>query len=421
MTPTQQAVLWGYALIVAAWPIRHLVVTWIIRKLDVLTLCSPRFEGEKADAPLVSAIIPAKDEESTLADCLASVCAQTYPNLEILVVDDRSTDRTLEIARSFAEKDPRVRVLSIEDLPTGWTGKAHALQVASEQARGDWYWFIDADTRHTPESLAIVFQYAQSHQAALASLLPEMRCESFWEKVVHPLCGIVLMRSFPTFRVNNDASSLAFANGQYILIERSAYEAAGGHRAVRDRFVEDIYLAKRVKSLGKPIRVAFAPEVSSTRMYTSLGQLIRGWSRILYDALERRPLPLLGKIIEPLIFSQSGDIALIVALVLLATGSASLFTFSLWLLILSLIHQVLKQSVLYRMYKISGPSTAIHALWYPLAGIVSAWILLKSLWMCMTGRVTWRGTSYGPTSSNSKQDQAEVDSKPEPVQHFTRP
>ncbi|CAN5812848.1 hypothetical protein BH23PLA1_BH23PLA1_31850 [soil metagenome] len=402
MTPTQQAILWGYALIVLAWPIRHLVVTFIIHRLDVLNRHSPRFDG--AEAPLVSAIIPAKDEETTLADCLASVCAQTYPNLEILVVDDRSTDRTDEIAQSFAERDPRVRVLSIEDLPPGWTGKAHALQMAAEQAHGDWFWFIDADTRHTPESLAIVFEYARSRGAVLASLLPEMRCETFWEKVVQPLAGIVLMRSFPTFRVNNDASSLAFANGQYILIERSAYEAAGGHRAVQDRFVEDIYLAKRVKALGLPIRVAFAPEVSSTRMYTSLDQLVRGWSRILYDALGRRPWPLAGKILEPLIFSQTGDISLIVAIVLLVIGPAS--PFALWLLGLSLVHQVLKQSVLYRMYRISGPSTAIYALWYPLAGIVSAWILLKSLGMCRTGRVTWRGTSYGPSPSRTDPSEA---------------
>src|SRR5262249_28592137 len=153
------------------------------------------------EPPLVSAIIPAKDEEEKLADCLASVCRQTYPNLEILVVDDRSTDRTAAIAARFAAQDPRVRVLSICELPDGWTGKTHALHVASGAARGDWYWFIDADTRHEPESLSIVLEYARAQRAELASLLPEMRCETFWEKVVQPLEGIVLMRSYPLSRV----------------------------------------------------------------------------------------------------------------------------------------------------------------------------------------------------------------------------
>ncbi len=110
----------------------------------------------------MTAIIPAKDEEGTLADCLASVCAQDYPNLEILVVDDRSTDRTGAIAREFAAADPRIEVLTIDDLPPGWTGKTHAAQQAADRARGDWYWFLDADTRHAPENLAIVMEYAGS-------------------------------------------------------------------------------------------------------------------------------------------------------------------------------------------------------------------------------------------------------------------
>ena len=117
------------------------------------------------------------------------------------------------------------------------------------------------------------------------SLLPELTCETFWEKVVQPLAGITLMQSFPLHVVNNDRSRVAFANGQYILIERTAYEAAGGHRAVRERFVEDIGIAKRVKSLGLPIRVTLVRGLVSCRMYSSFRQLVRGWSRILYDAM----------------------------------------------------------------------------------------------------------------------------------------
>src|SRR5262249_12933295 len=152
------------------------------------------------------AIIPAKDEEAALGDCLASVQSQTYPNLEILVVDDRSTDGTAAIVRRAAASDPRIRLISINHLPPGWTGKTHALHVASAQARGEWSWFLDANTRHHPDCLAIVLNYARTHDAALASLVPEMRCESFWERAVQPLAGIVLMRSFPLFLVNRPAS-----------------------------------------------------------------------------------------------------------------------------------------------------------------------------------------------------------------------
>lgn len=396
MTPTERLILTIYGAIVAAWPIRQLVILMIRRRLDFLSVQSPRYD--QPDPPLVSAIIPAKDEQETLPDCLASVRAQSYPRIEILVVDDRSADRTAEIARAAAGQDPRVRLISISELPAGWTGKTHALQVASSQAAGAWLWFIDADTRHHPDSLSIMLDYARRHGAKLASLLPEMRCESFWERVVQPLCGIVLMRTYPLFRVNNDRNPMAFANGQYILIERAAYDEAGGHQAVRDRFVEDIFLARRVKALGHPIRTAMTTEISSTRMYTNLSSLIRGWSRILYDAHDRRPWPLVGKIVEPLIFSQSGDLALILSLSLLAIGQGG--AFASWLLGMSVVHQVLKQGVLYQMYGWSSPKTAHYALLYPLAGIISAWILIRALWICLTGKVTWRGTAYGPGAAD---------------------
>lgn len=398
MTQTQKLILGFYAAIVIAWPIRHLVVTIFFSRLDVLNLRSPRFAG--IDRPRVTALIPARDEEDALPACLESVRNQTYENLEILIVDDRSTDATPEIARLASEADPRVKVLTLTEVPSGWTGKTHALHVAAPEATGDWLWFLDADTRHHPECLSIVMEYARSQNAALASLLPEMRCESFWEKVVTPLAGIVLMRSYPTFVANDDRKKLAFANGQFLLIERSTYDAIGGHEAVRDRFVEDIAIARRVKAMGRAAKTAVAPEISSTRMYTSLSSLIRGWSRILYDAHDRKALPLVGKIVEPLIFSQSGDVALLVALGLLAFGNTGAFVW--WLLGLSLLHQILKQSLLYRMYHLNSPRTAIFALFYPLAGLVSVVIVLRSLWMVLTGRVTWRGTEY--SALNGQQD-----------------
>lgn len=394
MTRIESTILLVYAALVAIWPVRHVVISWAVRQLHLLTPDSPRYD--RPDPPLVTAIIPAKDEEATLADCLASVCAQDYPNLEVLVVDDRSADRTGEIARSFATADPRVRVLTISHLPAGWTGKTHALQEASASARGQWLWFLDADTRHGPTNLSIVMEYARSHDAALASLLPEMRCETFWEAVVQPLAGIVLVQSFPLFRVNDDRKRLAFANGQYILIRRDAYDAAGGHHAVRQRFVEDIGLAARVKGRGLRIRVAIAQGIGSTRMYAGLGPLVRGWSRILYDALDRNPWRLLGKVLDPLVFSQSGHVALAVAIALLLTGRA--VTFAWWLLGLSVLHHVFSYVVLRRLYLLSVPRSR-HVAWFPVANLVMDWVLLRAIRMCLTGKVTWRGTAYGTTAT----------------------
>jgi glycosyltransferase involved in cell wall biosynthesis len=389
MTPSARTTLLAYALLIAIWPIRHLVISWVVRRLDFLTPESPAFD--LSAPPLVTVIVPAKDEEETLAGCLAAVCGQTYHCLEILVVDDRSSDRTGAIAREFAGIDPRVRVLTICELPPGWTGKTHALQVAAQEARGEWFWFLDADTRFVADNLRIVMEYARAHSAALVSLLPEMRCETFWECVVQPLASIVLMQSYPLLLINSARSPRAFANGQYILIHRAAYEAAGGHRAVRDRFVEDIALAARVKRLGFPIRVALARRLGSTRMYASLGQIVEGWSRILYDALGRSSWRLLIRALDALVFSQSGHVALAAALVLLARGDAG--PFPRWLLFLSLIHHLLAWSVMRRVYWLSVPRSG-HVAWYPLGNLVLDVILFKAIWLCLTGRVRWRGTQY---------------------------
>ncbi len=397
MTSFQLTILSIYAVLVAIWPIRLLVIEVVLRRQRVLSNDSPRFD--RPDPPLVSAILPAKDEELNLPACLSSVCSQSYPRLEILVVDDRSTDRTGEIAREFAARDSRVRLFTIEHLPPGWTGKTHALDQALHHARGKWLWFFDADTIHAPDSLSIMMEYGRSQGAALVSLLPELKCETFWEKVVQPLAAITLMQSFPLHVVNDNRSRLAFANGQYILIERKAYDAAGGHRAVRERFVEDIGMAENVKSLGFPIRVALVRGLVLCRMYASFQQLVRGWSRILYDALGRKTWRLVLKLLDPIIFCQSGHLALALALALIALGRSGPFTT--WLLVLAVIHHTLMCLLFLRVYTFSVPGTRYFLL-YPLANLVVDAILFRAILMCLTGNVTWRGTAYRKSGPDSQ-------------------
>jgi glycosyltransferase involved in cell wall biosynthesis len=397
MSQTQVVLLRLYVAIIAIWPIRYLVLRYILGKSPFLTPGSPA--GAWDDPPLVSAIIPARDEEAMIADCLGSVCRQNYPRLEMLVIDDRSTDRTNEIAQGFAERDTRVRVLTNDQLPSGWTGKTYVLHRAALQAQGQWLLFLDTDTVHAPEFLGVLMQYARAQRAALVSLLPELRCETFWEQVVQPLGGIVLMQSFPLHKVNDDRSKLAFANGQSILVERSAYEAAGGHEAVRDRFVEDIGLAQKVKALGIPIRTTLVRGLVTCRMYASLGQLMRGWSRILYDALDRKPWRLLVRLLDPLIFCQSGQLVLLVAVIMLLTGFQG--PFPLWLLGLSLVHHALMYPVFRLVYDASVPGSR-YVFWYPVGNLLIDAILVRATWMCFTRRVTWRGTSYGAETHSTR-------------------
>lgn len=396
MSGLQSSILWIYAVIVAIWPIRYVVLWAIIRRQRFLDERSPRYGG--ADPPMVSAILPAKDEEAYISGCLASVRAQTYPNLEILVVDDRSGDRTGAIAREHAARDARVRVLTISELPPGWTGKTHALHRAAAEASGEWLWFLDADTLHAPDSLSILMEYTRTERAELTSLLPELRCETFWERVVQPLGGIVLMQSYPLQVVHRDDSPLAFANGQYILIRRAVYDEAGGHAAVKDRFVEDIALSRRVKQRHHRIRVALIHGIVTCRMYASLGQLTRGWSRILYDALDRRAGRLVIRLLDVLVFCQAGHVALAAGLVMLALRREAAFATP--LLLLSLAHHGFMYLVFRMIYRTSVPRSR-HAAWYPLGNLVIDVILWRAIRMCLTGRVSWRGTEYGTAADGA--------------------
>jgi glycosyltransferase involved in cell wall biosynthesis len=379
---------------VSVWAFRHLAIGFIFWRTPKLGLNSPKSEITSV-SPMISILMPCKDEEHNVEACARDLLAQTYPNFELILIDDRSTDGTGMVADEVARTDNRIKVLHLIDRPAGWTGKTYALKRGMEVAEGSWILFVDADTRHNPDCLSIVMQWAKDRQASMVSLLPQMRCETFWERVNQPLCGIVLMRSFPLELVNADWSGMAFANGQYILIDRSVYEAAGGHESVRDKFVEDIYLARVVKqTLKKRVLTAIAPEICSTRMYTDLGTQISGWARIYYDAWGRNAFTALWKIMEPLIFTQSAWLIPLLGLVLLATGHDGGFgTRLLWL---SLAHNILMFTVIARLYHFNRARWQ-DTVWYPLSGLISDWIYLRVIRMCLTGKVTWRGTTYAAT------------------------
>ena len=379
-----------YAAVLLVWLARHLMINLTHRASAYLTPHDHGYQGD--DRPLVSVIIPAKDEEDTIGDCVQSILNQSYQSLEVLVIDDRSADGTAKVVRAIAARDPRVRLVKVKELPPGWTGKTNALAAGVREARGDWFLFIDSDTRHVPENLSVLMEYARRERADMVSVLPRWRNETFWERVAQPLAALLLILKSPPHRVNNDANTkTAFANGQYILIRRDAYEAVGGHAAVRDKFVEDIHLARVVKANGFRIRLVRAPELTSTRMYTSLGALVRGWSRILYAGYDFSALHLALVLTGLIVFSLSDYAVLGGTLVSLAVGHSSRFV--LVLLSMGLVHLVLQTTVMARIYAITACDQSYVA-FYGLAAGVMVWVLGSALRKCFTHDVTWRGTSY---------------------------
>ncbi|MGA9980724.1 MAG: glycosyltransferase [Candidatus Sulfotelmatobacter sp.] len=228
-------------------------------------------------APVVSVIVPARNEEASLGACLQSLVAQTGVDFEIIVVDDNSTDRTREIATSF----PNVSVIEAAPLPSGWTGKNNAVVTGARQARGQWLLFTDADTVHLPGSLARALKEARENNADLLSYSPEQTVPTFWEKAVMPVIFADLASRYRPSEVSNPQSPAAAANGQYLLITREAYDAIGGHATVAADLLEDVALARVVKRSGRKLLFRYGGDAVRTRMYRTFAQLREGWTKNL--------------------------------------------------------------------------------------------------------------------------------------------
>src|SRR5207248_2593258 len=184
---------------------------------------------------------------------------------EIIVVDDDSSDRTAEIARGF----PEVKLVTADRLSEGWCGKQNALATGVRHARGAWLLFTDADTVHKPGSLARAVREAQEHGAALLSYSPAQRTQTLWELAIMPVIFAELAAQYRPRDVCDPQLPAAAANGQYLLITREAYEAIGGHAAVRASLLEDVELARLVKRSGRRLWFRFGGDAVETRMYRS--------------------------------------------------------------------------------------------------------------------------------------------------------
>jgi len=230
-----------------------------------------------ARQPSVSVIVPARNEEASLGRCLSSLVEQTGVDFEILVINDASTDRTRAIAEGF----PRVRLVDADPLKPGWTGKSNALWTGVRHARGRWLLFTDADTVHQPGSLKRALEEAARNCADLLSYSPKQEVHSFWERALMPVIFAELRRVYRPKNVSNPMSSVAAANGQYLLISRAAYDVVGGHAAIASTLLEDVELAKAVKRSGSRLCFRYAADAVSTRMYRSFPQMWEGWTKNL--------------------------------------------------------------------------------------------------------------------------------------------
>jgi glycosyltransferase involved in cell wall biosynthesis len=260
----------------------------------------------------LSVIVPARNEAASLADCLASLLAQSERGFllgkdwELIVVDDDSTDGTAEIARAAGADHAGFELLQAPALDLsdrgGFTGKTNACWSGAQHARGAWLLFTDADTVHQPGNLSRALHEANKYHAALLSYSPRQIVNGFWQRAVMPLIFSELASVYPTRQVSSANSPLAAANGQFLLVERDAYFSVGGHRSVGREILEDVALARAIKRAKFAIRFRYAPEALSTRMYRTLPEMIEGWTKNLALLFPRPLLLACWRILDLLLF-----------------------------------------------------------------------------------------------------------------------
>jgi chlorobactene glucosyltransferase len=242
---------------------------------------------EELRAPMVSILVPARNEEEHIGPCVASLLRQHYRNMEIIVLDDNSTDGTWdELQRLALGAGSKLLILKGKALPDGWHGKAWACHQLSEKAVGELLLFTDADTRHHPDALRRAVAALEEREADLLSLTPSQELVSFWEKLIVPLVYHILLCYLPLRMVSNSRSpAFCYAIGQFMLFKGDSYRKMGGHRSVRSNLVEDVSLCKKMKQSGGRVVAFNGSDAVSCRMYRDFSGIWQGFSKNLFAGL----------------------------------------------------------------------------------------------------------------------------------------
>jgi chlorobactene glucosyltransferase len=379
------------------------IVYWLHNQyhLDIVVTPTP----PPANAPLISVCVPARNEERNIRACVEAILAQDYPNFEVIVLEDRSIDRTSEILRDLSmesdsklsdpkEQAPSLQIISGSDLPKGWAGKPHALFQASKAARGEWLCFVDADTFLSPTTLSSCYTKAIETEADMFTIMTFQIMGSFWEKVVMPIVMTALSVGFSPRKVNDPKSKDAIANGQFILIKRSVYDAIGGHESVKDQIVEDKAISEQVKWNGYRLIVANGYSMVKTRMYTSLPEMWEGWTKNIYLGLSDRPsLILLG--------AFGAFILLVAALFLPLWPLLGIFWYlqgGSWLALAVIFESLILWAIVIYVRARVAIGMGIspwYAITLPLGAAVFAAMMITSTCKVISGKgVTWKGRIY---------------------------
>jgi glycosyltransferase involved in cell wall biosynthesis len=342
--------------------------------------------------PLVSVILPVRNEQDNLATCLNALLQQSYVPLRIIVVDDHSTDRTPEILRDFQTRHPQLQSLKGLPLPEGWAGKAFACKQGAEAASGEYLLFVDADITLAPDAVAQAVAAATFHRSDLLTVLPHIGCPTFWERVVQPVMLQLILIRFPIELINDASSPVASASGPFMLFKRAAYDQIGGHAALKKVLVDDLTLARRIKQQRLRLWYGLGTRLATLHMYRSFVQLWRGWSLNLFTGLDFNPWIALAAVAAIAVFFVMPPLVL---LALAIKGSLVAWTWAdglmaaVWGSVIAAM--LMSRRVLKRLFG----TTSDGQLWQPLGALIVMAMIVNSAWAGLSGRgLNWRERMY---------------------------
>jgi cellulose synthase/poly-beta-1,6-N-acetylglucosamine synthase-like glycosyltransferase len=354
-------------------------------------MIGPISQNIGADLPFISIIIPAKDEEDHIERSARAVLASDYQRLELILVNDRSQDSTLEIMQKLAREDDRVKVTSITDLPKEWTGKTHAMFQGAAKSVGEILLFTDADTVLTPDALSRSLNFFVKENLDMLSLFPAFARRGFVEDAVYTHLALGISFFYPLSEVNDGAKPGGIASGCFIMLHKAVYDEIGTWRSFRHEVTEDVALSKAVKAHGRKLMVLRGAGVISTKPFEGISEVCRFWKRTYYGGLERNKARILRL--------TTNYVALTVTAFLFVFSGIALFNgaSSMGMTLLFLLAAMATAAVIipFSFFIDQEDGNWLYGLTAPLGIAISAWVAFSALVAVLSDQgIRWRGSVY---------------------------
>jgi chlorobactene glucosyltransferase len=336
--------------------------------------------------PLVSILIPARNEKKNIGRCLRSLSRQNYSNIEILVLDDSSDDNTADIIKDWSKKDSRIKYLKGKPLPKKWKGKSYACQQLADKANGKYLIFTDADTLHFPDSVSSSLAALISNDLDALSVFPKQVMVTIHEKMVIVFINLAVMALMPLVLVKKIRNpKFSIANGQFILFKRDTYKSIGGHENIRKDIIEDVAISKQVKKCGFKFMVFDGRSSIYCRMYGGFREVVIGFSKFIFSAMSYS--------ITKLVIVISMVIALFFAPVLILPG-AYLFSWPLAINI-NLLIQISIIFIIRVVIAFRFKERIIDIIFHPLSMFYIIALSINSVYQAKYGRgIYWKDRTY---------------------------